>query len=547
MLSQDFLNSRGYQIQQKIGQGSFAMVYKGIRKEDDMIVAIKSIHMGQMKMKQIENALNEVRILCSIQHPNIVRYYDAFLDEYNKDLYIIMEFLGGGDLESKLKEMKDSKTSFKEEQVWRYSLQILQGLLTLHNLKIIHRDIKPGNLFIDENEKYIKIGDLNTGRILQEEEQMAKTVIGTPYYLAPEIWQNKEYDFRCDVFSFGCVLYEMITLRPPFRGRSVKELYNNVCNGEYASISPKYSNAIQYIVKKCLVTDMEKRTNVENLIQTVQIKRKLQENRELDCRLFAKGSWVSTSVLKTERPRSVHEIKTTLKRFRNVSSESEFKIELENSLRKDFDSSNLKVIKSSFSNSKITESNNYKMSEFYLNQSEKYKNSDKSITQHKVVPKRIINYEQKVKIRKEHQLIQSRKNSSSKKETQIKKISRNVSYKRLHQRKVSHREKSYKELQKEKMKNKRKTPRTTINSRKTSIEHNKKTKSSKQSINKIVNPKNYKPKKKNFNLNDWNEKCKNDYADDDDFIIKKNYSPKKAFEKKFSSIKKNKKKAQNQK
>jgi NIMA (never in mitosis gene a)-related kinase len=534
MLSQDFLSLKGYQILQKIGQGSFAMVYKAIRKEDQLTVAIKSIHMGKMKVKQISNALNEVRILCSIQHPNIVRYYDAFLDEFNKDLYIIMEFLGGGDLENKLKNLKQNETNFKEDKIWKYSLQILQGLLTLHNLKIIHRDIKPGNLFLNENEKIIKIGDLNTGRILQEEEQMAKTVIGTPYYLAPEIWQNKEYDFRCDVFSFGCVLYEMITLRPPFKGKSVNELYANICSGEYAPLPVTFSNALHYVIKKCLAKDMEKRINVEQLIQTMQVKRKLEENRELDCRLIAKDSWVSTSVLKTERPRSVHEIKTTLKKFRNVSSESQFKIDLENNLRKGFESSSLKYPENSLASSKLLEESGYKTSDIYLDSCVKRKNSDHSDSKKKKIPKRPINYDQKVKMRKEQMLTKVNRDSNAKSNPPVPKFRRNVSYKRLHQRKVSHREKSYKELQKEKLKNIKKSPRTTITSRKTSLDKKSKIKTSKNSSKK-----NKKDSKKEFNLKNWkkNYDQKNKMKED---LINDNGCPKMIFDFKFDSLKKKK-------
>lgn len=114
-----------------------------------------------------------------------------------------MEYVGGGDLSDRIKECKKTRSHFKEEIIWRYFVQCLEGLRSLHTLNIVHRDVKTANIFLSEDLKTAKLGDMNVAKVVKND--FASTQIGTPYYLAPEIWNNKKYDYRCDVFSLGCV------------------------------------------------------------------------------------------------------------------------------------------------------------------------------------------------------------------------------------------------------------------------------------------------------------------------------------------------------
>ena len=106
-----------------------------------------------------------------------------------------------------------------ENRIWFYMIQTLLGLKVLHENNIIHRDIKSANLFLSKDGKIIKLGDLNVAKILKN--KLAETQIGTPYYLAPEIWNNEPYDFKCDIFSLGCLVYEMTALKYPFTGKTL--------------------------------------------------------------------------------------------------------------------------------------------------------------------------------------------------------------------------------------------------------------------------------------------------------------------------------------
>jgi NIMA (never in mitosis gene a)-related kinase len=317
MDAKDFLLKKGYQLVKKIGQGSYAIVYKATRVSDRKVMAVKIISVSKLDPKQLENALTEVRIICAIKHPNIVEYHDAFVDQKNRDLYLIMEYLGGGDLSGRIGFLQRAKSRLSEAQVWRYSLQILQGLRTLHQAKIIHRDIKPGNLFLSDDFQTLKVGDLNTSKIMGD-KKLTNTVIGTPFYLAPEIWRNSQYDYRCDVFSMGCVVYEMAMLQPPFKASSVEELYRLVKRGQYPPVSSKFSGGLKTFVAKCLVTNFKMRPSIRKLMDEESVRKQLKEHSDLDCRREAprRGN-MNWSHLKT--PRNMQDVKDALDSFRNMS------------------------------------------------------------------------------------------------------------------------------------------------------------------------------------------------------------------------------------
>ena len=165
--------------------------------------------------------MNEVRILASIQHPNVIGYKDAFFESASGNLCIIMEHADNGDLLQFIEKSKKNRTKLNEKQIWHFFVQIVRGLKTLHDLKICHRDIKCANLFLTK-DGMIKLGDLNVSKVAKK--GLMHTQTGTPYYASPEVWMDKPYDNRSDIWSLGCVLYEMITLMPPFRATSMAGL-----------------------------------------------------------------------------------------------------------------------------------------------------------------------------------------------------------------------------------------------------------------------------------------------------------------------------------
>ena len=110
----------------------------------------------------------------------------------------------------------------KEDEIWDITIKLVSGLLALHTMKIVHRDIKCANVFLCQDGS-VKLGDLNVSKIAKF--GLMKTQTGTPYYASPEVWQDKPYDAKCDIWSLGCVIYELATLNPPFLAPDMNSLY----------------------------------------------------------------------------------------------------------------------------------------------------------------------------------------------------------------------------------------------------------------------------------------------------------------------------------
>lgn len=149
-----------------------------------------------------------------------------------------MELADGGDVQSKIDSFKKKGGFVPETEVWDILKQSLQGLHNLHKHKIVHRDIKCANIFLSK-EGIVKLGDLNVSKIAKL--GIMKTQTGTPYYASPEVWQDKPYTSKCDIWSLGCVIYELTALSPPFLAKDMKSLYNRVIKGTYPSIPKHYS------------------------------------------------------------------------------------------------------------------------------------------------------------------------------------------------------------------------------------------------------------------------------------------------------------------
>ncbi len=140
-----------------------------------------------------------------------------------------MEYAEKGDLYQKIMEFKKAASYFDEVDIWRIFLQLTRGLKALHDLKILHRDLKSANVFLFADGS-AKLGDLNVSKVARR--GLGYTQTGTPYYASPEVWKDQPYDSKSDIWSIGCVLYEMITLRPPFRAENMEGLYNRVIKGK---------------------------------------------------------------------------------------------------------------------------------------------------------------------------------------------------------------------------------------------------------------------------------------------------------------------------
>ena len=148
--------------------------------------------------------------------------------------------------------------------MWHFFIQIVRGLKALHDLRICHRDIKCANVFLTK-EGVVKLGDMNVSRVAKG--GLMRTQTGTPYYACPEVWKDMPYDNRSDVWSAGCVLYEMITLLPPFRAQTMKGLYSKVLSGKYEALPGHYSDDMRKVLRSCLQVRASERATCDKILK----------------------------------------------------------------------------------------------------------------------------------------------------------------------------------------------------------------------------------------------------------------------------------------
>ena len=284
-----------FEILEKIGQGAYSTVLKVKRKEDNIIYALKKVNLSALKEKEKINSLNEVRILASIHSPYVISYKEAFFDKNSSCLCIVMEYADNGDLYQKIISMKRKACLFEEKEIWQIFIQLIKGLKSLHNLKILHRDLKSANIFLF-SDGFVKLGDLNVSKVTKK--GLGYTQTGTPYYASPEVWKDHPYDNKSDIWSLGCVLYEMITLKPPFRAQNMEQLYKKVISGDYNKIPSNYSEDLSNIVDYLLQVNSNNRPSCDDLLQNKIINKymELYENNNNNLNVNLNGDMLLKTI-----------------------------------------------------------------------------------------------------------------------------------------------------------------------------------------------------------------------------------------------------------
>ena len=262
-----------FQIISKIGEGAYSLVYKVRRLIDGNIYALKKVKLINLSEKERKNALNEVRLLASVKSKFVISYREAFFDEKDNTLCMVMEYADGGDLYQKIKENRKSQILFEESDIWRIFIQLVKGLKALHELNILHRDLKSANVFLMKDGS-VKLGDLNVSKVFRK--NMGYTQTGTPYYASPEVWNDKPYDSKSDIWSMGCVLYEMTALKPPFRAKNMEGLYKKVIEGNVMRIPGKFTNDLYKIIQLLLQVKPEKRPSCAEILQNHIILKRIE-------------------------------------------------------------------------------------------------------------------------------------------------------------------------------------------------------------------------------------------------------------------------------
>lgn len=192
-----------------------------------------------MSEDEKREAIQESTILEKLDHSNIIKFREVYVDKVNKQtLNIVMDYADGGDLQVRIKAQKGKY--FHETQIVDWFTQICLAIKHIHDRKILHRDIKSQNIFLTKNGM-VKLGDFGIAKCLNFTMDKAKTIVGTPYYLSPEIVHNKPYSFKSDVWSLGVLLYEMCALKMPFDAQNLPLLSLKIIKCSYNPLPPNFS------------------------------------------------------------------------------------------------------------------------------------------------------------------------------------------------------------------------------------------------------------------------------------------------------------------
>ena len=209
---------------------------------------------------------NEVAVLSRLRSPNIVAYVESF--HHRGALCIVMEYADGGDLEKTLQKRRGRL--LPEDMVLDWFIQICLALKYVHNRKILHRDLKPANIMLSTSGSgppVVKLGDFGIAKVLSNTMELARTAIGTPYYLSPEICREERYNNKSDIWSLGCILYEMCSLKHAFEGRNMKQLVQSIMKGRVAPLPRGFSSGVSELVGACLHRDPRRRPRVDRILQ----------------------------------------------------------------------------------------------------------------------------------------------------------------------------------------------------------------------------------------------------------------------------------------
>ncbi|VVC32226.1 Protein kinase, ATP binding site,Protein kinase domain,Serine/threonine-protein kinase, active site,POLO [Cinara cedri] len=257
----DNKTNKKYQRGNFLGKGGFAKCYEIVDMKTKEIFAGKIVSKRYLlKHNQKDKMTQEIHIHKMLKHKNIVTFHSFFED--NDFVYIVLELCR----KRSMMELHKRRKTLTEPETRYYVYQILEGTLYLHQQGIIHRDLKLGNLFLND-EMEVKIGDLGLAARIEYDGQRKKTLCGTPNYIAPEILSKTGHSFEVDVWSIGCIMYTLLVGKPPFETNSLKETYARITRCDYNLPTSLNKNA-SVLINKMLQYDPKNRPNVSDIMKS---------------------------------------------------------------------------------------------------------------------------------------------------------------------------------------------------------------------------------------------------------------------------------------
>ncbi|GHP03432.1 hypothetical protein PPROV_000218700 [Pycnococcus provasolii] len=275
-----------YDVCRKIGVGSYGSVFQVKVKptkvnllknnnSQDSTFCLKKIRLDNVSAKERAAAHQEVKLLASLNHPFVLKYCESF--QYHQFLCIVTEFCEAGDLYNWLKKQR---TYVKEEVIIDMFSQIVLAVKYVHDKKVLHRDLKTQNVFL-HRDGTIKLGDFGIARVLRFPSEMARTVIGTPYYMSPEIMESRPYEFKSDLWALGCVLYEMASLKHAFDAQDMNGLVVKILRGKALPTPNHYSAELKALITKLLLKNPKNRAQIDDILQCSALEASINKHRAL--------------------------------------------------------------------------------------------------------------------------------------------------------------------------------------------------------------------------------------------------------------------------
>uniref|UniRef100_A0A8C4YU12 Serine/threonine-protein kinase Nek11 n=1 Tax=Gopherus evgoodei TaxID=1825980 RepID=A0A8C4YU12_9SAUR len=273
--SSETLIARRYVLQQKLGRGSFGTVYlvsDKKAKQGEELKVLKEISVGDLKPNETVEANLEAQLLSKLDHPAIVKFYASFVEQ--ESFCIITEYCEGRDLDCKIQEYKEAGKIFTESQIIEWFIQLLLGVNYMHERRILHRDLKAKNIFLKNN--LLKIGDFGVSRLLMGSCDLATTFTGTPYYMSPEALKHQGYDTKSDIWSLGCILYEMCCLDHAFTGHNFLSIVLKIVEGNTPCLPDRYPSKLNAVLHSMLNKNPSLRPSAAEILKIPYIDEQLQ-------------------------------------------------------------------------------------------------------------------------------------------------------------------------------------------------------------------------------------------------------------------------------
>ncbi|PAA54370.1 hypothetical protein BOX15_Mlig023502g2, partial [Macrostomum lignano] len=269
--------SNRYKLLKKIGKGAYGTAYlvEDLRSAEKFKV-LKEVHIGELDPEETVEAIHEAKLLGKLSHSAILKFFNCFVNL--PSFCMVTEYCDEGDLDQAIQRLKKAGLHLPVATTERWLIQILLGVEYLHGKRILHRDLKTKNVFLKGG--MVKIGDFGIARVLMNSVDMATTFLGTPYFMSPELLKHQGYNAKSDVWSVGCILYEMCAQEHAYTGHGLMRILFSICEDPCPTLPDRYPRALQAVLERMLEKEPQRRASARELLREPHLRRRSKQIHE---------------------------------------------------------------------------------------------------------------------------------------------------------------------------------------------------------------------------------------------------------------------------